>query len=61
MKTSTILLLIAAGVILYEHSKQQGVQWISCNDPKADPVMCALMEQQAAEAKQQALMEVLLG
>lgn len=47
MKTSTILLLIIAGVILYEHSKQQsGIQWISCNDPKADPVMCAWMAQQ---------------
>lgn len=56
MKTSTVLLLVIAGVILYEHSKQQGVQWISCDDPKADPVMCALMQQQRNEFLAEALL-----
>lgn len=49
MKAENILLLLIAGLILYEHSKQQsGIQWISCDDPKADPVMCAWMKQQQA-------------
>jgi hypothetical protein len=49
MKTENIVLLIIAGVILYEFSKKPeggGVHWINCDDPKADPVMCGLLGQE---------------
>lgn len=47
MKTETMVLLLIAGVILYEYSKQQqgGIRWISCDDPNADPVMCKWLEE----------------
>jgi hypothetical protein len=47
MKAESIVLLIIAGVILYEASKKQagGIQWINCDDPNADPVMCGLIQQ----------------
>lgn len=46
MKTETILLLIISGVVLYEYSKKSadGIHWISCEDPNADPVMCGLLD-----------------
>lgn len=48
MKTQNIFLLLIAGVILYEYQKQKSgdIQWISCDDPRADPVMCRLIQEQ---------------